>query len=307
MSVVATSVFLLFALIVLGFILGKRNIIHKESIPDLSALVLQVTMPVTVFCSIIDQERSQLVSYGVQTFLYYSFAFVFYCGSDSDSCGKVQDLEQGVWIYSMLFSNNGFMGIPLALSVFGGKGMFLMALGNVVGNFLIFSVGVKLLTWKYPMKEKLNIRKMIWNNINIAVLLGLVVCILQIPVPDVLGQLLAYLSNITSGLSMLVVGLSISRLPMKAVFQDWKMLFLTLTRLLIFPLLMIGFLRLLPIDLDETLKNVLILTAALPVSSAQSMITEQYGTNTAAAGRSVFMTTLFSVITVPLIMMIAFA
>ena len=49
MSVVATSVFLLFALIVLGFILGKRNIIHKESIPDLSALVLQVTMPVTVF------------------------------------------------------------------------------------------------------------------------------------------------------------------------------------------------------------------------------------------------------------------
>ena len=67
------------------------------------------------------------------------------------------------------------MGIPLALSVFGGKGMFLMALGNVVGNFLIFSVGVKLLTWKYPMKEKLNIRKMIWNNINIAVLLGLVV------------------------------------------------------------------------------------------------------------------------------------
>ena len=157
------------------------------------------------------------------------------------------------------------------------------------------------------MKEKLNIRKMIWNNINIAVLLGLVVCNLQIPVPDVLGQLLAYLSNITSGLSMLVVGLSISRLPVKAVIQDWKMLFLPLTRLLIFPLLMIGFPRLLPIILDETLNNVLILTAALPVSSAQSMITEQYGTNTAAAGRSVFMTTLFSVITVPLIMMIAFA
>ena len=56
MSVVATSVFLLFALIVLGFILGKRDIIHKESIPDLSALVLKVTMPVTVFCSIIVQD-----------------------------------------------------------------------------------------------------------------------------------------------------------------------------------------------------------------------------------------------------------
>ena len=57
MSVVATSVFLLFALIVLGFILGKRNIIHKESIRDFSTLVLKVTMPVTVLCSIIDQDR----------------------------------------------------------------------------------------------------------------------------------------------------------------------------------------------------------------------------------------------------------
>lgn len=90
MSVVATSVFLLFALIVLGFILGKRNIIHKESIPDLSALVLQVTMPVTVFCSIIDQERSQLVSYGVQTFLFIILLHLcaLLVGSDSDSCGK---------------------------------------------------------------------------------------------------------------------------------------------------------------------------------------------------------------------------
>ena len=69
MSVVATSVFLLFALIVLGFLLGKRNIIHKESIPDFSALVLKVTMPVTVFCSIIDQDRSQLFAYGIQTFV----------------------------------------------------------------------------------------------------------------------------------------------------------------------------------------------------------------------------------------------
>ena len=190
MSVVATSVFLLFALIMLGFILGKRNIIHKESIPDLSALVLQVTMPVTVFCSIIDQERSQLVSYGVQTFLFIILLHLcaLLVGLILIHAVKVQDLDQGVWIYSMLFSNNGFMGIPLALSVFGGKGMFLMALGNVVGNFLIFSVGVKLLTWKYPMKEKLNIRKMIWNNINIAVLLGLVVCILQIPVPACVGD-----------------------------------------------------------------------------------------------------------------------
>ena len=149
MSVVATSVFLLFALIVLGFILGKRNIIHKESIPDFSTLVLKVTMPVTVFCSIIDQDRSQLFAYGIQTFVTIILLHVcaFLIGLLLVKVMKVADLDQGVWIYCMLFSNNGFMGIPLALSIFGGKGMFLMALGNVVSNFLIFSVGIKLLTY----------------------------------------------------------------------------------------------------------------------------------------------------------------
>ena len=309
MSVVATSVFLLFALIVLGFILGKRNIIHKESIPDFSALVLQVTMPVTVFCSIIDQDRSQLFTYGIQTFA--AILCLHLCalvvGLILVRVAKVRELDRGVWIYCMLFSNNGFMGIPLALSIFGGKGMFLMALGNVVSNFLIFSVGVKLLTWKYPIKEKLNIRKMVLNNINIAVILGFLVCILQIPVPETINNLLAYLGNITSGLSMLVVGLSISRMPVRSVLEDKKMLLLTLTKQIVFPLLMLGLIRILPLQMDDTLKNIVVLTAALPVSSAQSMITEQYGTNTAASGRSIFMTTLLSVVTVPLIMMLAFS
>ncbi|MFR5704006.1 MAG: AEC family transporter [Eubacterium ramulus] len=130
-----------------------------------------------------------------------------------------------------------------------------MALGNVVSNFLIFSVGIKLLTWKYPIKEKLSIRKMVLNNINIAVILGFIVCILQIPMPDVLGKLLSYLSNITSGMSMLVVGLSLSRLPVKAVFQDRRMILLTLIKQIAFPLLILGLLRIVPVALDDYIKK----------------------------------------------------
>ncbi len=183
--------------------------------------------------------------------------------------------------------------------------MFLMALGNVVTNLVIFSVGIKLLTWHYDIKEKLSIRKMFVNNINIAVVVGFVFLLANIPVPDVVDQLLSYLANITSGLSMLVVGLSLSRLAFREVFQDKKMFFLAALRLLALPLLLIAILRVLPFEVDELTRNILILTAALPTSSAQSMITEQYHTNTSAAARSVFVTTLFSVATVPLIMMLA--
>lgn len=120
------------------------------------------------------------------------------------------------------------------------------------------------------------------NNINIAVVLGFVFLLLHIPVPDVLDQLLSYLSNITSGLSMLVVGLSLSRLPFREVFREKKIFLLPVLRLLVVPLLVIGGLRVLPFEVDPMVCNILILTSALPAASSQSMITEQYHTNTSA-------------------------
>ena len=307
MYVVVTSVFLLFALIFLGFYIGKRGIVRQESVPDLSNLILKVTMPVTVFCSIVAQKEDgmaatcgemfavMLIFHGVSMLLGFLVVKLM----------RIPESERGIWVYNVMFTNNGFMGLPLALSIYGNKGMFLMAISNVISNFLIFSVGIKLLTWKYPVKDKLSIRKMFVNNINIAVVLGLIVSFANLPVPDLLQQLLSYLSNMTSGLSMLVVGLSLSRISLGAVFQDKKMFVLTALRLIVVPALTVLVIRLLPLPIDKTFTSIVILAAAMPASAAQSMITEQYRTNTASAARAVFLTTLFSVITVPMVMIFA--
>lgn len=307
MYVVATSVFLLFALIFLGFFIGKRQIIRQECTPDLSNFILKITMPVTVFCSIVDQQGSGMFrSCAMMLIAAVLFhAVTGLAGLLTVRVLSIPDEEKGIWIYTCMLSNNGFMGLPLALSIYGSKGMFLMALANVVTNFLIFSVGTKLLTWRYPIKESISIKKMFVNNINIAVVLGFVFCFLNIPVPELINQLLGYISSITSGLSMVVVGLSLSRLPFRSVFEDKKMFLLAALRLLLLPMAVVVILKVLPVRLDETVKNVLILTAALPASSAQSMITEMYETNTSAAGRAVFITTLFSVVTVPVVMLLA--
>ncbi len=307
MKVVAVSVFILFVLIFLGYFLGKVGTVKKESIPDFSNLVLKVTLPVTTFCSIVDQQGGAGLKSVWQIFpgvlaLYVFSALITLL---MVKIMRVKKEDQGVWLLTGMLSNNGFMGLPLALSVFGSEGLFVMALSNVVLNILLFSVGVKFLTMHYQVKQKISLRQMLVNNVNIAVVIGFIFLLLNIPVPGFIDQLLTYIANITSGLSMIVVGLSLSRLAFKDVFTDKKMFVLTAIRLVMIPLLTILVLRILPFDLDPMVKSILIMTAALPAASAQSMITEQYHTNTAAAGRAVFMTTLFSVITVPIIMMIA--
>ncbi|MCC8141934.1 MAG: AEC family transporter [Lachnospiraceae bacterium] len=307
MSVVATSVIILFALIFLGFFLGKGKVVKQDSIPDLSNLVLKVTMPVTVFCSIVDQQGESNLSMAWQmivgVIIFHGIAFVI--TFVATKLMRVPQNEEGVWLFSGMLTNNGFMGLPLALAVFGTQGMFLMAMGNVISNLIIFSVGLKLITMRYPIKNKISLRQMLLNNINIAVVLGFIFLLLHIPMPAVLDQLLTYLANITSGLSMLVVGLSLSRLAFKDVFSDKKMFVLPVVKLLIIPLVVILLFWMIPIPIDPAVKSVLILTAALPSASVQSMFAEQYGTNTAAASRAVFLTTLFSVVTVPLLMMLA--
>ena len=307
LNVVISSVIILFILIFLGFFIGKRGIINKEYTPDLSRFVIEITMPVTVFCSIIAQDSVGLLNEIWQMML---LAAIFHVGTMClgllvVKIGRIPEKERGIWVFNFMFSNNGFMGLPLALAIFGNDGLFMMAICNVISNLLIFSVGLKLVTRYYPVKEKISIRKMFVNNINIAVVIGFIFYLGQFPVPDVGVRLLDYISNITAGFSMIVVGLSLSRMNIKGVFLNKKLFVMTALRLIAIPLLCIGVFRLLPVQVPELLYMTLILTAALPSASSQTMLAEQYGTNVQDAGRSVFLTTLFSVVTIPIVMAVA--
>lgn len=307
LNVVISSVIILFILIFLGFFIGKRGIINKEYTPDLSRFVIEITMPVTVFCSIITQDSVGLLHEIWQMML---LALVYHVGTMLlgflvVKVGRIPEKERGIWVFSFMLSNNGFMGLPLALAIFGNDGLFMMAICNVVSNLLIFSVGLRLVTKGCQVREKVSVRKMFINNINIAVVVGFIFYLGQFPVPDVALRLLDYISNITAGFSMIVVGLSLSRMNIKGVFANRKMFVLTAFRLLVIPILVVGILKALPVQLPEMLYMILVLTSALPAASAQTMLTEQYGTNVQDAGRAVFLTTLFSVVTIPIVMAVA--
>ena len=306
MQTITTSVIILFALIFLGFFIGKAGLVRKESAPDLSALVLNVTMPVTIFLSVVSQSGSESMG---RDLLVIPFIFIFHMacilfGFAVTKIMRIPREKRGTWIFNFGFSNNGFMGLPLALSVFGDRGLFVMVLGNMISNLLLFSVGTKLLTEGVPNADHISVKKMFLTPINFSVAAGLVFALLHIPLPGIASSLLGYLGNISSGLSMLVVGLSLSRMSILVVFKDKKMFVLTIFRLLIIPLITILVLFILPYDMDSMTKSILVLTAALPSAAAQSMIAEQYHGDLEASGQAVFLTTLFAVVTVPLMMAI---
>lgn len=305
MSVVFNSVLMLFVLVALGYVIGKRKIIRSECASDLSTFIIKVTMPVTVFLSMQMEYEQRLAIEGIKIF-FLAFAFHFFClliGLLFAKICRIPQEERGTWLFVCLFSNNGFMGFPLGLAIYGNDGLFLMSIANVVTNILIFSLGLLLLTRGHQVSEKISFRKMFVNNINIAVVLGLICYVGQIQLPDLVLDTLNYVGRITAGLSMIVVGLSLSRLNAREMLKGRTVWYLTAVRLIIIPAAVILVMKMLPWLQGSMTSATLILMAGLPSASSVSIISEQYHLNNPLASKSIFLTTLFCLVTIPLVML----
>ena len=300
MNLVVQNVAILFTFVFLGFFVGKLGIIDHSSTPDLCNFLLKVTLPATVFCSMLRPFELTML-HDSALILGLMIGYHLLCmliGALAVRAGHISGPKAGVWVFVCMFCNNGFMGLPLGQSLYGNYGLFLMAVANVISNLLIFSVGALLLTHG-KNGIRLSGRQLLYNNINIAVALGAVFYFTQWQVPAFPLTILQQLGGLTGPLSMIVVGLSASRYEVKKMFQDRSIYVLTAIRLL---LITAGIVHLLPFRTGSIIPALLILTAALPAPSSSTIILEQHHMDTETAAQAIFLSTLFSLVTVPLMM-----
>ena len=161
-------------------------------------------------------------------------------------------------------------------ALYGNDGLFLMAMGNIVQNVLIFSLGIKLITLNYNLRDRIRLRHIIFTKQNIAVVVGMFIFFLQIPVPKPVLTLVTYVANLTVPLSMMVVGMSLSRYDVSKMFTD--------------------------IQANQNLPlAILFFTAALPAPAFTTIMAERYNTSIEFSSKCVFLTTIISILTVPIL------
>ena len=285
-----------------GFILGRKNIVAYSSIKDLTNLLIDVSIPCKIIVSLIRPYSSLLMKNTGQVFIvvlayHIGVALIAYVLT---SILGVDPKKRGSWIFALVFSNNGFMGYPLMYALYGSEGLFIMAMGNVAQNVLIFSLGLKIVTMNYDGGDKIRLKSIIFTKQNIAVLIGLFIFIFQLAIPKPLISFLTYISNLTVPLSMMVVGMSLSRYEVKHMFTDKEVYRLTAIRMFIFPALMVVEFRFFNVNISESLPMaILFYTAALPSPAFTSIMAERYNTRIGFASKCVFVTTILSVLTVP--------
>ena len=300
-----------------GVILKKCRLVGEEFGKGLSNLVLYVAQPLLIFCAYLDYSGDARIWSNALWVLILSLlahtlfavvALLFFRGAEE---GRRRMLR-----FATVFSNSAYMGIPLISAVLGAEATIYASIYNIVFNVFLWSFGVWLCTTEEARESEKKplsaiVLKVAVHPVNIAAVLGLL-CLafnasayLPPVVADILGGSFAYLKNLVAPLSMIIIGLRLATTSFRGAFRDRYLYLLLALRHLLLPAVLLVLLHLLAyvIPLGDTVNEVVIILAATPAATAVTMFAEKYGCDTAYASRSVLISTLLAVVTMPLVVL----
>lgn len=217
---------------------------------------------------------------------------------------KVSVREKGIYQLAIVFNNIGFMGYPIISAVYGTSALLYAVLFSITFNILIYTYGIRKIQ---SSRQDLETEESKGSFLNAGVLCGFLALFLymaQIPMPQFIKTTASGLSNLTSPLSMMVIGISLCKIPLRKLFSDMKLLIYSLVKLLIIPI--VGMFVINRIVDNEMLCHVCMIILATPAASMVVMLAEQYDGNEELAARIVALSTLLSVVTIPIVSAVVF-
>ena len=304
--IIVINIFLIFALILVGFVAGKAHLVSEQASKDLSAILVEITLPASIFSSMLRElETDLLINAALLFFIGFAcLALEYGAGRLLVKFFRIRKENQGLFLYNSMFTNASFMGFPVANAIFGSVGVFLASIVNLSLTITTFSFGIGLVRGDQESKEKFSLRKNVFTNINIAIILGMICFLTGFRFPEPAENFIAYFANVTTPMSMLVVGLNMSKGRARDLMTDRDAHLLTITRLIVMPLLLFGILKLLPLGAYPLVAQMILVVFAMPVPALCLILSEKYGGNTQFAVTTIFQTTLFSIVTIPVLLLL---
>ena len=289
----------LFLLLVLGFVLFKCHIFDEYTNKKISALIVNVASPMLIISSIAGVEGSNksivFLMIGAGILMYIGFIIL---GKIINRIFPFPKKDWPVYECMVVFANTGFMGYPVLLDVFGQEAVFYASLIHMAFNFFVYTYAIMCLTKGDDSEFKLNFKQLLTPGI-ILIFVGIFIYLFDIQLPSVLMDTINSVGSLTAPLSMMMIGSSLAVYPIKDSFTDWRSYLFACVRLLIIPFVTMLICRL--IHIDPYYANITIITNAMPVGSMVLMLATQYNANVKIVTRNIVVSTLLSVITIPIV------
>lgn len=289
---------MLFTMVILGYTACKLGYMGDKFDKKLSSIVVDITCPLLVLSSVMGDEMPDrslilpLVGVGFLTYiilLVFGFLVPRFISKNHD--------DQGMIGFSLMFANVGFIGYPIVASIFGPKAVFYAALLNVPNTFFIFTAGVMLVKGEYSIRQ-FN-PKVLLSPALIGAFIAALLVAFGVHTPEMIARPITMVGNITVPAALMIIGSSMARLPLREIIGSGKVYATSFLRLVIVPLSVYFLFRL--CGVNTLINNINTVVIAMPVASFGTMFCMKYGRNPSLMTEATFITTLFSIITIPLI------
>jgi len=292
-------------LMMVGAVASKRRILNDESKDFLARIIIDITLPFLIFSTFSHLEFDiKLFKNGlfVFTLAFVNLGFLYITGAISSRLQQLGKPQEMVHTLHTMFGNIVFLGFPLFDALFpGGIGVFYASVYQLASNSLTFTFGVYRLssgTQKSGWKSLLN------ANTG-AIVLGSLILVSRIELPKFIVDAFTGLGKCTSPLSMVYIGALLAGMNIKKAFKIVSVFIISFNKLILVPIILgfiyIFLIRVLHLDIAREALFVLVMQAGMPCQTIIVVMTRRYGGDYHLAASNLFVSTLFSIITLPLL------
>lgn len=283
-------------LMILAFICYKLRVVNQEGNKALSNLLLMVVNPcliITVYQTDYDADlvRGLLIAFAAACATHLiAIVTAHFCIRTGNHMDFSLDR------FGSIYSNCGFIGIPIVYSVLGSEGVFYLTAYITVFNLFIWTHGLSLIENKFSFRQ---LKKGFLSPVIVATLAALLLFFLQLRLPSTLLDSMNYIADMNTPLAMLIAGFSVAQTDLKKVFSNIHIYWVSFLKLILMPMIVTLFLFLLKVDRDIAYTT--IIASACPTATTLTMMSIRYKRNYKYASEIFTFTTMLSVITIPFV------
>ena len=290
---------ILLAIVIVGYVAGKLKYMGGDFDRRLSNIIIDITCPALILSSTMGgklPDRSLILPLlGISLLTYVLLAIAAWT---LPRWLTKKSEDRGTVGFALMFGNVGFIGYPIVGAIFGHEAVFYAAILNVINTLSVFTAGVMLVNGE---RQRMAFQsKILVSTPMISAYLAILIVALGIDnIPSVISQPITMIGGITVPGALLIIGSSMSRLSWRMMLGSGVVYVTTAFRLLILPLLLYVIFR--TMGFDSLVVNINTLVIAMPVAIYGTILCLRYGRDTALITEITFISTLLSVLTIPLV------
>lgn len=286
-------------LFLVGIIAHKTGITDDVADKKISTVILMLSQSALILYSAMSAktELRALELLKILALAFAAYGIMIVAGLLVPRVLHAPKKDYGIYNFMSIFSNVGFMGFPVIASIYGSEAVFYAAMFSMPLNMLAYTYGIVLVSGGEEH------RKIQWKSILnppiVSSVLAAFIFLFHIRFPAVIVDAANMLGNTLTPMAMLIIGGSMANMKLKDVLGDWRVYVMTVIRLFVLPCIIWAVMR--NFLSDPMLLGVCTLVFAMPVAAIATIFSIQYDGNVELASKTVFLTTVFSVVSIPLI------